>query len=199
MMTKFPELWTDRLVLREIVPSDADAIFRIFGNPEVMGLSGSDPLPDINAAKALIGYFASGRALPSPDIRWGIQLEDNSELIGTCGFFAWNPGWRKCMLGYELDVAWQRKGLMSEALAMILNWGFFEMSLHKVEAQVHPNNFPSIKILNSFGFVHEGTLREAAHWAGNVHDMAQFGLIWHELCRHDLSVDFNEKRTTRIR
>lgn len=182
MMTKFPELWTDRLVLREIVPSDADAIFRIFGDPEVMRLSGSDPLPDINAAKALIDYFANGRTLPSPDIRWGIQLKDSSELIGTCGFFAWNRGWRKCMLGYELNVAWQMKGFMSEALGMILDWGFLEMSLHKVEAQVHPDNIPSIKMLSSLGFVHEGTLREGAHWGGNVHDMAQFGLIWHELC-----------------
>lgn len=180
MITKFPELRTERLILREILPSDADAVFRIFGNPDVMRLSGSDPLPDINAASALIEYFASGRMLSSPDIRSGIQLKDYSELIGTCGLFAWNVGWRKCSVGYELDLAWQRKGLMSEALCVMLGWGFSEMSLHRVEAQAHPDNFRSIKILESLGFMREGTLRQAAHWGDEVHDMSQFGLIAHE-------------------
>ena len=163
------------------MPGDRGAIFRIFGNPSVMRLSGSDPLPDVDAASGLISYFADGRKLASPNTRWGIQLKDDATLIGTCGFFAWNRGWKKCSVGYELDPAWQKKGLMLEALGAVLTWGFQEMSLHRVEAQVHPENSASIKLMKSLGFTQEGVLREAAHWDAQVHDMLQFGLLRHEL------------------
>ena len=152
-----------------------------FRESTVMRLSGSDPLPDVDAASQLVKYFADGRKLASPNPRWGIQLKGNSTLIGTCGFFAWNRGWKKCSVGYELDPAWQKKGLMLEALTTILTWGFHAMSLHRVEAQIHPENFASIKLMNSLGFTQEGTLREAAHWGGQVHDMLQLGLLRNEL------------------
>lgn len=181
LITDFPELQTSRLSLSEIAPTDSAALFQILGNPDVMRLSGSDPLRDMDAARALIDSFSKWRHFADPGIRWGIRLKDEPLLIGTCGLFAWNRGWHKCMVGYELHPAWQRKGLMSEALRAVLTWAFYGMSLHRVEAQIHPDNEPSIKLMKSLGFVEEGRAREVAHWGGEVHDMLQFGLLWHEL------------------
>lgn len=181
MVEDFPTLQTARLVLREIVPTDRSAIFKIFGNPAVMRLYGNDPVPDIHAAGALIKTFADSRTAATPAIRWGIALKDDPTLIGTCGLFALNRGWHKCMLGYELDVPWHKKGIMFEALSEVLGWAFYAMLLHRVEAQIHPDNSPSIKLVKSLGFTLEGRLREAGHWGGGVHDMLQFGLLWHEL------------------
>lgn len=180
-ISDFPTLETDRLVLREIVPDDAEMVYRILGNPAVMRLSGSDPLPNIGAATSVIERFATCRASGSLNVRWGIQLKDHPELIGTCGLFGWNRGWHKCSAGYELGLEWQNKGFMREALRAVLTWGFYEMLLHRVEAQVHPANSRSINLMRSLGFVQEGLLREAAHWGGEIHDMAQFGLLWQEL------------------
>lgn len=180
-MRNFPTLQTERLSLREILPSDASAIFHIFGNPAVMTLSGSDPLQDVNAAHSLIEYFKEGRMLASPSTRWGIQLKDTATLIGTCGFFDWNRGWKKCSMGFELDVGWQKKGIMLEALSEVLAWGFREMQLNRVEVQIHSENYPSIKLVKSLGFAQEGLLRESAYWGGQTHHMLQFGLLSHEL------------------
>lgn len=150
-----------------------------------MALSGSDPLQDINAAHFLVEYFKEGRTLESPSTRWGIQLKDNPTLIGTCGLFDWNRGWRRCSVGFELDVGWHKKGIMCEALGAVLAWGFREMLVHRVEAQIHPINYPSIKLVKSLGFTQEGLLREAAHWGGQTHHMLQFGLLSHELLLMD--------------
>lgn len=180
-MNAFPALETPRLLLREIQPSDSASIFDIHSDPTVMRLFGSDPLPDIDAASALIEIFASWRTLPNPGTRWGIQLKDDSALIGTCGLFGWNRSWKKCTVGYELAPEWQKKGLMGEALTCVLQWGFCQMSLHRIEAQIHPQNQSSIKLAGLLGFKVEGVLREAGHWGGNVHDMLQFGLLHHEL------------------
>lgn len=173
----FPALETERLLLREILAEDADALFAIHGNAEVMRWFGSDPLPDLPAAEALIKGFAGWRLTPNPGTRWGIQRKDGSELIGTCGLFAWNRNWRKCFVGYELAQDEQGKGYMRETLQVVLHWGYEHMALNRIEAQIHPENGASLKLAQSMGFVQEGRLREIGFWRGQYHDMLQFSLL----------------------
>jgi RimJ/RimL family protein N-acetyltransferase len=81
----FPELETPRLLLREIGPSDAPALFAIHGDADVMRWFGFDPLPDLSAAHNLIKVFDSWRRQPNPGTRWGIQVKGGDPvLIGTC-------------------------------------------------------------------------------------------------------------------
>jgi [ribosomal protein S5]-alanine N-acetyltransferase len=51
------------------------------------------------------------------------------------------------------------------------------MDLNRVEAQVHPNNLPSLKLLKGFHFIEEGRLRQGGYWAGQYHDMLQYSLL----------------------
>ena len=48
---------------------------------------------------------------------------------------------------------------MHEALIAALSWGFKEMGVNRVEAQVHPGNEPSLRLLRCLRFVEEGRLR----------------------------------------
>ena len=101
----FPSLSTARLQLREIVASDAPALLAIHGDREAMKWFGTDPLADLEAAERVIAGFANMRTLPSPGVRWGIVHASparGSALLGTCGVFRWNRGWRTCLTGYEL-------------------------------------------------------------------------------------------------
>lgn len=66
---------------------------------------------------------------------------------------------------------------MLEALSAALAWGFEHMELNRVEAQVHPANAASIKLVRALGFAHEGRLREAGFWLGEHHDLLQFALL----------------------
>ena len=100
------------------------------------------------------------------------DIEPNrAGLVGTCGLFSWNRNWRKCVIGYELAPHAQGKGYMAEALAGAVQWGFENMALNRIEAQIHPDNAPSIKLAVSLGFVEEGRLREVGHWGGQYHEM----------------------------
>lgn len=174
---EFPVLETPRLLLREIVPADAPALFAIHGNAERMRWFGADPLPDVAAAARLVDIFAGWRKLANPGTRWGLQLKGGGALIGSCGLFSWNRGWRKCSIGYELDAASEGQGLMREALAAMLDWGFAEMQLNRIEAQVHPQNEASLKLAAGLGFVQEGRLRQLGYWGGQYHDMLQLSLL----------------------
>lgn len=173
----FPTLETERLRLREIVGTDAPAVFAIHGDAELMRFFGNDPLADLAGAEALINTFASWRQLPNPGIRWALEIKGSAGLIGTCGLFGWNRTWRKCIVGYELAKDAQGKGYMHEALDAALLWGFKEMGLNRVEAQVHPANVPSLKLLRRLRFVEEGRLRQCGYWAGQYHDLLQYSLL----------------------
>jgi [ribosomal protein S5]-alanine N-acetyltransferase len=176
-LVPFPAIETDRLVLREIVLSDADALFEIHGDESLMRWFGVDPLKDIAGAEKLVALFASWRAQPNPGTRWGIQLKGEDRLCGTCGLFAWNRAWRKCTIGYELAAFAHGKGLMHEALSSVLEWGFANMELNRVEAQVHPENEASVRSVSRLGFQREGLLRQLGYWRGEYHDMLQYSLL----------------------
>ena len=83
-------------------------------------------------------------------------------------------------LACELAPSARGHGLMSEALRSVLDWGFAQMHLHRVEALVHPQNRPSQALLERLGFTREGVLREAGFWAGCYQDLQVFSLLSHE-------------------
>jgi [ribosomal protein S5]-alanine N-acetyltransferase len=176
-MSNFPNIETERLLLREIVAADAPELFAIHSDEAAMRWFGSEPLTTVQQATKLIETFADWRQLPNPGVRWGVQCKADQRLIGSCGLFKWNRQWKSCVIGFELaSFAWG-KGLMNEALSASLEWGFNYMELNRVEAQVHPENAASIRLLAKLGFVQEGCLREAGFWLGKHHDLQQFALL----------------------
>ena len=158
-------------------------MFAIYSDPQTMRWFGNDPLREQAHAETLITRWAAMRQLADPATRWGIQTEDNPALLGSCGLFAWNRAWRKCALGYELAPAAQGQGYMLEALNTVIGWGFAQMDLNRIEAQIHPDNLASIRLVQKLGFVQEGVLRQVAFWGGSHHDLMQFSLLrneWHD-------------------
>ncbi|MFT0476788.1 GNAT family N-acetyltransferase [Pseudomonas antarctica] len=177
-MNAFPTLTTQRLRLRELLPTDAPALFALHGDSTNMRWFGADPMTDLTQAHALIDTFAQWRKQPNPGTRWA--LEQDGQLIGSCGLFKWNRDWNSCALSCELAAAARGQGLMSEALRAMLAWGFAHMHLHRVEAMVHPHNAASQALLERLGFKAEGTLREAGFWNGQRHDLVVLGLLARE-------------------
>lgn len=173
----FPTLETRRLRLREIVATDAPTLFQIHRDVDAMRWFGTDPMTTLHEAEQLVERFASWRNLPNPGIRWGIEERATGALIGSCGLFKWNRGWQACSLGYELAQPAWGQGFMQEALAATLAWGFDSMALNRIEAQVHPDNTASLKLLGKLGFVQEGLLRQAGYWLGAHRDLIQLSLL----------------------
>lgn len=69
---------------------------------------------------------------------------------------------------------------MTEAMKAILHYGFEVMRLHRMEAFIGPDNFPSLKLVQRFGFQKEGVLREHYQVDGRMEDSVAYGLLRHE-------------------
>ena len=72
---------------------------------------------------------------------------------------------------------------MGEALDVLLAYCFDELGLRRIEADVDPDNLASLRLLKSFGFQHEGLLRERYSVGGGIQDTAFLGLLSREFQR----------------
>jgi [ribosomal protein S5]-alanine N-acetyltransferase len=159
----FPQLETSRLILRRMQASDAGALFEVLADDEVTRYYDDETFTDVSQAgeqiKAWENGFSNRRCL-----RWGITMKGEPEIIGTCGYYGLHAWHRRASIGYELKRSCWRQGFMTEALAVLIDLGFREMDLNRIDAVVMPANTASIKLLEKLGFHNEGLLKEYENW-----------------------------------
>lgn len=179
--SNFPILKTERLVLRPMSTEDAPALFELRTDPVINRYIDRLPTTELEDALRFIEKIDKG-IRDNHWLYWAIteatSKEDKSHeghegqevlkdqelnydhLIGTICLWNFVPTDDKAELGYELSVARQGLGLMSEAVNAVLAYGFGTIGLSAVEAAVHPENAASVKVLNRAGFTLVGTFED---------------------------------------
>lgn len=176
---QFPIIETDHLRLREIVEGDAEAIFAIRGDYEVTKYNTGAAYTDIAQAHKLIQDMANSYELHE-EIRWGITLKPENTVIGMVGFNYWNRTDHRASIGFDLNRAYWRKGIMREAVTAMIDFGFVQMTLNRIEADASIDNVASIGLLKSLAFQQEGVQREQYYEDGAYHDLILFALLKRE-------------------
>lgn len=176
--TSFPILYTSRLILREIVLPDAEAILSIRGDVRVTRLNSGKPMQTLDEARELI---MKGRQAYDDHRRidWGIVLKAAPEagLVGRCGFNYWLRQDRRASIGYDLGYAYWGEGIMTEAVGAIVQFGFEQMRLNRIEADTDAENFGSMRVLEKVGFKREGVQREQYFEWEEFHDLVLYALL----------------------
>jgi len=108
---------------------------------------------------------------------WMITFKGNDRAIGSICFWNFDPTFHSAEIGYELHHDFWSKGVMSEALSAVINYGFNEMDLHRIEGLPIAKNEPSKRLLLKLGFKLEGTFRERIFFRGKYEDQLILGLI----------------------
>lgn len=173
----FPEIETDHLILREIMPEDTDAVYAIFSDDEVTRYYDLVTMQRRREAEELIDFFDQRFEVES-SIRWGITRKADDIVIGTCGYVLLHK--HRGEIGYDLRRSEWGKGVMAEALDAIVDFGFSDMGLQRIEALVMPENVASARLLRKLGFTEEGTLRDYDRFKGAFHDMRCFSILKEE-------------------
>jgi [ribosomal protein S5]-alanine N-acetyltransferase len=172
----FPSLSTERLNLRSMCAEDAEDIFFLRSDKEMLQFLDRDPARSIDEARQWIRTINEGID-GNQSIAWAIALKNEPRLIGTITFWNIEKEHYRAEIGYGLHTQFQGRGLMQEAMTVVLDYGFNTMKLHSVEANVNPNNTRSIQLLEKNGFVREAYHRENYYYNGHFLDSAIYSLI----------------------
>ena len=102
------------------------------------------------------------------------------KTIGHCGFYRWFKSHRRSEIGYLLNKEYRKKGLVREAIAELIKYGFKELNLNRIEAIIEPENKDSIAIVEHFGFTKEGLLRQHYISKDKITDSMMYSLLKEE-------------------
>ena len=157
-------LRTARLVLRPPRPGDLDALWRIMRDPEAMRYWDTPPHAGPEVTRAFLDRML---ALPA-DQGAEFVIERDGAMIGRVAL------WRIAEIGYILDPAHWRQGVMREALTAALPWFFARFpQATEIVAEVDPRNAASLRLLAALGFVETGrasrTISVAGTWCDSVY------------------------------
>jgi len=146
-----PVLTTSRLRLRALEKSDQDALFQIYGDPEVMQFASDPAFPNISYIEQML---ASINTLfeQHQSVEWGITLKDANQVIGTCGFHSFTPDTQAAEIGCLLRRLYWGQGLMHEALSTLIPWGLEQFGLDTLYADIDEPNLRSRKLFQRLGF-----------------------------------------------
>ncbi len=86
------------------------------------------------------------------------QDQHFEHVIGDLAFSHFND-YRSCFLGYKLDKNETNQGYMTEALDYALRFGFGQLRLHRIEANIMPRNLCSRRVVEKLGFVKDSLIQ----------------------------------------
>ncbi|MEP7294427.1 MAG: GNAT family N-acetyltransferase, partial [Chloroflexota bacterium] len=149
-------------------------VFR--GDAEVQKYN-DDPFRNVGEARAFIRRLRDDYAAQN-SVAWGITLRGHDRMIGLCGFRDWDRRHNRAEIGYDLAKLYWRQGIGSEAVGVMLRFGFTRMNLNRVEAEAVLDNVGSVRLLEKQGFQREGVRREfTLETDGKYLDDGVFGLL----------------------
>lgn len=172
----FPQLQTQRLILREIRLSDARQIFEMRANGRINQFIARGNMLNLETAEQLVEKTILSYKNKQA-IGWAGILRDSDSIIGTCGLNNIDLPNLRAEIGGELATEYWGKKIAIEAVIAIIQFGLYHMLLHSIEAKVSPNNRSAIYLLESLGFYKEAHFADRIYFNGQFMDMAVYTLI----------------------
>jgi RimJ/RimL family protein N-acetyltransferase len=143
---------TERLIIREFVESDVDALFRILSQPEVMQFSLTGALSFEMSTPKMQSFIDSYQEYGYG--KWAVIYRQTGQLIGYCGIGVEQiDGTIENELGYRFDPQFWGQGLATEAASACLKYAFSTLHLEYLLGIVEPENVASVRILEKIGMI----------------------------------------------
>ena len=174
--TPFPNLETERLLLRRVDNNDVNEIFALRSDPETMKYI---PRPLVKTTEEALEHIATidSKIDTNEGINWAITLKGNPKLIGIIGHYRIKPEHFRAEIGYILLPEYSGKGIITEAIQEVVQYGFEIMKLHSIEAIIDPENHGSAKVLEKNNFVKEAHLKENEFYDGRFLDTVIYSIL----------------------
>lgn len=146
-----PTLKSPRLFLRMVCEGDWEQILHLRSDPQVNARVKRPLSKTKHEAIAFIKKVNENNQA-GKIVYWGIVSPETDKVLGSICFWKFSDDRKTAEVGYDLSIAAQGQGFMSEAMKAVLDFGFSTLRLDTVEAYTQTNNVASTKLLSRFGF-----------------------------------------------
>jgi len=176
----FPEFESERLLFRKFLLSDAKDLLLIRSNDAVMKYLDIARFESIADAEKMVQTVSESYDRET-GINWGIVEKHSNNFIGYFGFWRMIPEHCRAEIGYALKPEYWGRGYMYETINRMVGFGFKNMNLHSIEANVNPDNEKSKNVLEKIGFKKEAYFRENYLFDGKFLDSIIYSLLEKDL------------------
>ena len=174
MRREMPEkIVGERVRLRPLEKSDLEYRVKWFNDPEV----GENLILDetLNLEKTIKWFDCAQKDKSRRD--FVIETVDK-QPIGFIGFRKISKkNLSACVYIVIGEKSYWGKGIGTEALSILIRWGFFELALNKIWSTVKSTNAVSLALIKKVGFKEECLLREEEILSGQKIDIVRLGLL----------------------
>ncbi len=171
-LTARTTLRTERLLLRPFSLDDVDDVLAYASDPE---WSRFLPVPSPYTLKDAEEFVAKS-VLQSADDELGFAIELDGTVIGGIGLRFEAPI-QVASLHYSIAREHWNRGLMTEAVRAVVNWGFEASNLAKIYSWADVENIGSWRVMEKIGMTREGTLRSQGVNRGVRQDFHYYGIL----------------------
>ena len=172
----FPILETERLILRRVLPSDVKEMFELRSNPETMKYIPRPLVTNYDEALAHIKMMED-KIETNEGINWAITLKGDDKMLGVIGHYRIKPEHYRAEVGYMILPEYHGKGITTEAVQCVVDYGFNTMQLHSIEGVIDPENAASQRVLQKCGFVKEAHFKENEFYDGKFIDAVVYSKL----------------------
>ena len=173
------QLYTERLLLRDITMDDKQDIFNYRSDAEANKFQGWIPetLEDVESF-----IQRNTKEFNQPESWYQLLITDKETkvVIGDIGVHFLGVENVQAELGITLSPSFQGKGYASEVLEGIIDYLFNDLHKHRITASVDPDNTASIQLMERIGLRKEGHFVKSLFWKNNWVDDVIYAVLHEE-------------------
>lgn len=143
-------LRTARCLIRETVPADVDAFYRLYSHPAITAYM-EGLYPDMEEEKRYVQEYIEKVYTFFGFGVWTVVEQESGAVIGRAGV-SYREGFENPELGFIIGVPWQRQGYAQEVCRAVLAYSWSALEFEQMQALVEPGNVPSINLCEKLGF-----------------------------------------------
>lgn len=171
------EYSSQRLLLREVLPTDINTIHQLNLKPEVDRYNTLGLPTDIGITSNIVNDWIGHQSLV-PRVKYVYYLETiTGEFVGTAGINMGKPNYKNAELWYKIHPDHWNKGYATDIVQTFLTFCFNELKLHRITAGCATQNTASIKVLEKCGFQREAHHRKILPIRGEWVDNYEFAIL----------------------
>jgi [ribosomal protein S5]-alanine N-acetyltransferase len=171
-----PNLETPRLLLRKLTTEDTPGMFNYASNEEVAKYVTWDAHKTLKDTETFVNFvlnqYKAHKVSP-----WAIEEKETGTFIGTIDFVWWKPVHNMAEIGYVISPDYWGKGITTEAAKAIIQFGFEQMDLVRIQARCLVENIASQRVMEKVGMSYEGTHRKSMFLKGKHYDLKMYAIL----------------------